>query len=326
MKKNINILFTISMLSLLSLPVIAGIEEFRLIFENDIFGSTDRYYTHSTRFEFMLNERNAQDQARFKPPEKILPENASYFHTLYFAQHIYTPSDLTVSERMEDDRPYAGWLYVGVATNVRISEKTENVFSVNVGLVGSSALAGQTQTEFHRWIDSQKPMGWDNQLLDEPAVDVSFVRNYRPCGRPKPGLAYDAIFSTGANIGNVFIHGKIGSVVRIGINLPDNYGPVGVPDKMYAPHNEVGSTQKSFYLFAGTEVRGVLRNIFLDGNTFRSSHSVDKKPLVVDAYCGFETKFCEKISLLYMYQIRSKEFEGQEDSHRYGTFAFSYRF
>lgn len=32
------------------------------------------------------------------------------------------------------------------------------------------------------------------------------------------------------------------------------------------------------YVFAGAEGRGVASNIFLDGNTFEDSHTVDREP------------------------------------------------
>ena len=42
----------------------------------------------------------------------------------------------------------------------------------------------------------------------------------------------------------------------------------------------------NWYLFAGLEGRAVFRNIFLDGNTFTDSHSVDSKHFVGDIQAG----------------------------------------
>jgi len=40
------------------------------------------------------------------------------------------------------------------------------------------------------------------------------------------------------------------------------------------------------YVFAGVEGRAVARDIFLDGNTFQKSPSVDKEPLVGELAVG----------------------------------------
>ncbi|WP_460994321.1 lipid A-modifier LpxR family protein, partial [Staphylococcus aureus] len=49
---------------------------------------------------------------------------------------------------------------------------------------------------------------------------------------------------------------------------------------------EIPEKKWGWYLFAGVDARAVARNIFLDGNTFKDSPSVDKFPLVADANAG----------------------------------------
>lgn len=67
------------------------------------------------------------------------------------------------------------------------------------------------------------------------------------------------------------------------------------------------------------------RDIFLDGNTFRESHSVAKESFVLDRTVGFSIIY-GGLKLSYAQVFRSKEFAAQHHSHSYGSFAFSYTF
>jgi len=65
------------------------------------------------------------------------------------------------------------------------------------------------------------------------------------------------------------------------------------------------------------------RNIFLDGNTFTDSHSVDKETLVGDFQVGFAFHL-RNIRIAFTHIVRSKEFEGQTERARYGAINLTY--
>ena len=67
------------------------------------------------------------------------------------------------------------------------------------------------------------------------------------------------------------------------------------------------------------------RDIFLDGNTFRSSHDVDTEHAVADFMAGITMGYRGlKLSLARVY--RTREFEGQDKAQRFGSITLSYRF
>ena len=69
----------------------------------------------------------------------------------------------------------------------------------------------------------------------------------------------------------------------------------------------------------------VARNIFLDGNTFSDSHSVDKKLLVGSATAGLAVAWKgARIALTHVW--RTKEFDGQDQPDRFGSLSVSVRF
>jgi hypothetical protein len=68
-----------------------------------------------------------------------------------------------------------------------------------------------------------------------------------------------------------------------------------------------------------------VRDIFLDGNSWRNSHSVSKEPLVGEAAVGVSAIF-ERWKLSFARVHRSREFEGQPSGHSYGSLSASYNY
>jgi hypothetical protein len=65
-----------------------------------------------------------------------------------------------------------------------------------------------------------------------------------------------------------------------------------------------------------------LRDIFLDGNTFKKSHRVEKECLVADLMVGIA--FCyQRFKISYAYTFQTKEFEGQGNTHKLGSLSIS---
>lgn len=84
-------------------------------------------------------------------------------------QSIFTPEDKRRSDFIVDDRPYAGWLYGGLAL-LADTGKELDTFELNIGVVGPSSGGEWVQDNVHRTIGSTKAAGWDNQLEDELGV------------------------------------------------------------------------------------------------------------------------------------------------------------
>src|SRR5207249_3665763 len=87
------------------------------------------------------------------------------------------------------------------------------------------------------------------------------------------GLRAQLIPSFGANLGNIDTSANLGTTLRIGHNIPDEFG------QRIAP-------AWGWYLFGGITGHAVLRNEFLDGNLISHSHSVSKEPAFVEGRIG----------------------------------------
>ncbi|MCR6645696.1 MAG: lipid A deacylase LpxR family protein [Terricaulis sp.] len=80
----------------------------------------------------------------------------------------------------------------------------------------------------------------------------------------------------------------------------------------------------SWSIFAGVQGRAVARNLFLDGNTWEDSASVERKPFVADFQTGLSVSAGDW-RLAYTYVWRTEEFETQRARQDFGALALSVR-
>ena len=78
------------------------------------------------------------------------------------------------------------------------------------------------------------------------------------------------------------------------------------------------------YFYVGTQGRVVGRNIFLDGNSFRTSPSVSRKVLVADIETGLALFWTRRIRVDFSVTQRTEEFDGQRTPDVVGTAALSF--
>ena len=62
-------------------------------------------------------------------------------------QKIYTPEDIKETKLITDDRPYAGWLYVGLSANYK-TESRSHTLELDLGVIGPDSLGEEFQNNF----------------------------------------------------------------------------------------------------------------------------------------------------------------------------------
>jgi len=303
------------------------------LWENDVFttGRSDRHYTNGLRLSYITREDQVWGWvARGARALPIFIEDGRIRASFAVGQNLYTPEDIADPLPIPDDRPYAGWLYGAIgllADNGKVLDAVE----LSIGVVGPHAYGEEVQTWIHRVIESPPPQGWDNQLSDEIAILLSRERKWRSGKKLDHlpllgalGLEVDAMPHLGAALGNVLIQASGGGSVRLGNDLPSDYGPPRIRPSLPGSEFFAPSRKFGWYLFAGLEVRGVLRNIFLDGNTFKASLSVDKRFLVADLQAGLSLTW-DPVRFVFTFVIRSEEFHGQHGTDAFGAFSLGVR-
>ncbi len=299
-------------------PVIAFVEE------NDAFFSgQDRNYSQGFRLEYVTGGRRIVGLPGLA--QKFVPV-ASYLtgkeirQGFGIAQEIYTPRDLTLVNPNPADRPYAAFLYFsGTATARNPERRIQDSLQINLGIVGPAALGEPTQRNFHRLIRGIDPRGWSAQLRNEPAVEIVGQRQKAWRVFDLGPIESDVSLHGSAAFGNVRIYGAIGGTFRVGINLPEDAYPPRIRPAISAPASFNPRGIGGFYVFFGTEGRGILRDIFLDGNSFRpSGPSVDKRNFVQDIQGGAALNFSRVQVSLTLVQ-RSESFFGQFQNDKFGA-------
>ena len=309
-------------------------------FENDIFANTDRNYTNGVKITALSPDITADLEV------DVLPEWLFRFTDLFpivhrpgtqrnlavsLGQNMYTPRDISIPELIEDDRPYAGWLYTSIALHARSRDRLDTV-EFNIGVVGSYSFADETQTIIHRWKGVTLPEGWDHQLANEPALNLIWERKYRGRRDLSEHWSIDGVAHIGASLGNVYTYANTGLVMRIGYNLVSDFGPATIRlagdtnAPVTAEDPRLNGSRLGFAAFAGCDLRAVARDMMLDGNLFADSHSVDKLPFVGDGYAGASLTF-GSFKFTYAQIWRTKEFREQNrDHHSFGSVTLSYTF
>ena len=296
--------------------------------ENDFFPqSGDRYYTHGTELSRTLTGHRDQwleDLASFLWAFDTDGEVNGVNYRL--GQKIFTPDNTDASALVVDDRPYAGYLYLSAAMLSSVSKidniDTGNLIELTLGIVGPSAQAKETQTGFHNLVGIDSPKGWDNQLDDELVIGVSYTRFWREVN-PVGSFDYGMTPHINLVLGNVYTYAATGVMFRFGTHLDGDLAPPNIRPGFPGLSLFRSRNQNRWYFFAGIEGRAVARNIFLDGNSFTDSHSVDKELLVGDLQYGIVYQ-AGSLRFSISNMIRTKEYKTQKDETNFGAINISY--
>lgn len=293
--------------------------------ENDkYFAGTDEHYTNGLKLSALSTD--LRDQLRFLDglsggdhPRKL---------GLSLGQNIYTPADTRTAALIPNDRPYAAWLYVGAAFQVYRPPATEDgtarldVFEITAGVVGPAALGREFQNGFHDLIGVDHANGWDNQIENEPGLNLVYERKYRfSTAHARTGWGADFIPHAGVSLGNIFTYANAGFEVRAGFELPADFGSNLI--RPSGDSNALARPPFSVFLFAAVDGRAVARDITLDGNTFKDSHSIGKKHFVADLYAGLGVGTAHW-QLTYAQTYRTREFQGQDERSVFGSISLSF--
>lgn len=248
--------------------------------------------------------------------------------TLGFGQMMYTPANPDPKGLMRNDRPYAGALMLSMGYNARSGNRLRTS-QLRVGVIGPASRAGKTQKAFHRLFRLKQFQGWEHQLHNEPVIQYLHERRWRLADNRDASSrwGWDIIGHAGVSLGNFATYANAGMEFRFGYLLPDDFGtaPLRPAGENTSPVKVVSRDGWAGHLFVAFDGRGVARDITLDGNTFRSSHSVRRRPFVADLGYGIALTR-NKWHLTIGRYHRSREFYGQKDSPIYGAITIGRRF
>ncbi|MCC6474911.1 MAG: lipid A deacylase LpxR family protein [Burkholderiales bacterium] len=269
--------------------------EFQLYIENDSFGrGTDRYYTNGLKLGGGFNADQLVETLLQGPARSVLErvsEHLCEVHLgLFLGQNMYTPRRIAISQPQPNDRPWAGWLYLGgVAQGV--SGNRLHTVELDLGMIGPAALGRQVQTRWHGLVGADRPQGWDQQLRNEPGLLLAYLQKRRY----GPVTGVQVVPHFGVTAGNVMTLVRAGGLVRFGHNMagfgPDTIEPGGsMLQRTRLSDLQAMGGGHEWSVFAGYDARLVGHNIFLDGNSLRDGPSVTRRTFVSDFTAGLSVR------------------------------------
>ncbi len=310
---------------------------FAITEENDLFiwplgPKSDRHYTQGLKLTYFAGEDEMRRSAEWwntHLPAVAFPKDNSQTRVGFaFGQNMYTPQNIAARNPSPRDQPYCAWLYLGAmfqrrgigANDIPVMEH----FEMDLGLIGPPALGEQAQKFVHRYVSgSVQPEGWDYQLQSEPALLMKYNRAWRLTPVKAAEKNLDLIPHVGINLGNVRVSGEVGTMLRAGWNLPDDFGITTINS---TAGNTGGLTAQSpscgAHVFAGAKGEVIGQDIFLEGNTGRASRSVTPEPMIGEFSWGLALRVARHFDLAYTWVMRSQTFETQRTRDFYGSFTF----
>jgi hypothetical protein len=260
-----------------------GVATWRLVWDNDVVVNSDNQYSNGWSLQVHGQMAESLDKARGTPAfgtamaRWFLPDHRD---GLYFregwavGQLIQTPDDIEREDLIEDDVPYAGVL---AAQNTWIAYDDRHLYGFGwlTGVIGPSAKGEEVQTWFHKLVNDDEPMGWENQVKNELLVNF-----YYEWKRKLVGSSFGDISSVmDARLGNLITAAQVGLEGRLGWHVPGGF--MYVPDPIgwrLSYDSQLPPREPTNWTFYGSLAAGVTflgHTAVYDGNLFRDSHSID---------------------------------------------------
>jgi lipid A 3-O-deacylase len=267
----------------------------------------DGHLTNSLRIEFLSDSI----LGKLRLPRLIKKYD---YLSLALEQTIYTPSGANKFDSLyvSADRPYAGYLNY-LTRIIKFDEKSKYIHTsireLHLGVIGPLSGAEALMVSYHKKANKKIPKGWENQLKNEFGITLLYEDIYAFPLHKYISIEPHYI----ASVGNIHTYLGAGGTLHIG-----NYGKNISPRFRYQQSGTPlpAKTAFSYSLFMGIESKLVLRNIFLDGNSFTESPSIEKENSVSDFQIGCILGY-KDYSFRVMNLYRSPEYKAQPNGDQY---------
>jgi len=215
----------------------------------------------------------------------LLPSRADLYYreTWTIAQNMQTPNNINRRDVILDDVPYVGML--GWANSfIAFNDDELTGFQTLLGWVGELTQADETQKAAHAVTGANTPEGWNNQLENEPLLNVYAMRKQKFY---RNGWM-DAAWNVDAALGNFFTLGQAALEFRFG-DRPAGFAPALTPTGRNMDYDArlQNPGQSYFYVSAIVRATGLLFALPRHGNLLRNDNEwTDSERLDVNNLLG----------------------------------------
>lgn len=272
---------------------------------------SDRYYTNG----LFLNFRFATDQELLKPglAKKIIGISAG--------QQIYNPRSGYRPDPETQDRPFAGYLYVGASVNW-FKDTEENLkASIQLGTTGPNSLAQDGQELLHKSFGFYETAGWEYQIRNEVAINssVQYARLLQRAANQKT----DFVLEGYANLGNTYSGAGAAMLFRAG-NINALFNSSSYDARIGTKTLE---QKHELFFYARPQLNFVAYDATVQGGLFNNNSPVTYgiKPLVFAQQLGVNYS-TNRLTLDFSMLFKTREVKSTAGAHQYGSLSVNYRF
>jgi hypothetical protein len=188
----------------------------KLTFENDLitWNNTDRYYTNGITAELKASWISGTVASRLMLPYR----HPSASNTaLFLVQNMYTSADTRIPPTLENDRPFASYIYLGIRKlNIDYTRGIRLSSSLFAGIIGPYSPGSFLQTLVHKTFPTNDiPQGWDTQINSDVILNYNVSLEKRLAGSKLWNI------SALADIQGGTLYNSLGSGIRAQFGLSE---------------------------------------------------------------------------------------------------------
>jgi lipid A 3-O-deacylase len=253
----------------------AEIDWVTLVWHNDMFVFRDGGGYTNGAYISLVDLSNEGDGPAKAPPLtrpflSLIADDPDLTLSVYtLGQAMMTPKDISKPVPDPKDAPYAGLLMLR-SSFISVHNNHADTISTSIGMLGPASGAEQVQKFIHKVTDSTDPQGWDYQLKNEPVGQLHFMRTWRFASEDTSPV--DALTLAQIGAGNFESSAGTGFILRAGKGLKQSFPSAALITGRIA--NPL-ALDGGWYFYFGGNIEYVHNQIFINGNTFRSSPSAD---------------------------------------------------
>lgn len=282
----------------------------QVMWANDIFFQTDRYYTNGLEIEYHSQQlgNSVLSGLLFDPLVDSKP-----IYSLMLTHEIYTPRNV-LGDPSFNDRPYAGVLLLGLK-GAFYDEDHQYVLTstIQAGLLGRYAGGQFVQNGIHVLLPASEPIpGWDFQIHQE--VLLSYLLDYQKLLFDAGRFQMDALAAT-----------------SLGLPLTDFSGGLRLRycqgEAFFSPQHLLAVEGMQYNFFAEATTRYVVYDATLQGGAFngKSPHTIETiNPILAQVKAGASFRY-HKVTTEIGAQWVSAKFENALP-HKWGYFVIGFLF
>ncbi len=272
----------------------------RLLYDNDYFTATDKYYTQGYTVEWV------SPVLRKKPFNKILTgfKNPTTCYGLAFDHYGFTPTSIRSNEILYGDRPFAAFLALKIfSTSVDNAKNTRISSAFSVGMIGPVAFAEAMQRGIHKLMNGIDPRGWQFQIQNNAAITYEITYEKKLFAHRNFFLLYT---NAQLRLGTLSNKATAGATVMLG--------------QIQSPFETASTKKFRFHGYLQPMLSLVGYDATLQGGLFRPSpytiRASDVNRGTFQANAGLVLQY-KKLHLEYAQSYLSEEFSGG-GAHRWG--------